>query len=230
MALKEELKVQIKKFFSETWSERDGNVVPSDESLKLTNDSIKLDATVLYSDLGDSTNMVDSYGYEFAAEIYKAFLYSAGRIIHAEGGTITAYDGDRIMAVFIGNYKNTSSVRAAMKLRWAESNLINTGRQEQYPNNNFSCTHATGIDTSVLHVAKTGVRGANDLVWVGRAANHAAKLSSLSAGYTWISESVYKQLAQEAKLLNGTDMWESRTWTGWDSRTIYRSSYYWKID
>jgi len=229
MALKDELKVQLKKFFSEVWSERDGNVVPSDESLKLTNDSIKLDATVLYSDLGDSTNMVDSFGYEFSAEIYKSFLYTAGRIIRAEGGTITAYDGDRIMAVFIGDSKNTSSVRAAMKLRWAESNLINPAKQEQYPKTTFSCTHATGIDTSVLHVAKTGVRGANDLVWVGRAANHAAKLSSLPAGFTWISSSVYGQLADVAKFSNGTNMWTTMKWTEWDGRTIYRSSYYWEL-
>ena len=32
-----------------------------------------------------------------------------------------------------------------------------------------------GIDTSKLFVARTGIRKSNDLVWVGRAANYAAK-------------------------------------------------------
>jgi class 3 adenylate cyclase len=53
--------------------------------------------------------------HRFAAEIYKTFLHCAAKIIRSEDGVITAYDGDRIMAVFIGNAKNTSAVRAALK-------------------------------------------------------------------------------------------------------------------
>jgi class 3 adenylate cyclase len=45
----------------------------------------------------------------FAAEIYKSYLISACRIIRDNGGEITAFDGDRVMAVFIGNMKNTNT-------------------------------------------------------------------------------------------------------------------------
>jgi hypothetical protein len=48
---------------------------------------------VLYADLADSTKLVDEYQRPFAAEIYKTFLHCAGKIIRAEDGTITAYDG-----------------------------------------------------------------------------------------------------------------------------------------
>ena len=46
---------------------------------------------------------------------------------------------------------------------------------------------SVGIDTSELFVARTGIRRANDLVWVGRAANHAAKLSARSGSVSQIT-------------------------------------------
>jgi len=50
-------------------------------------------------------------------------------------------------------------------------------------------------------VAKTGIRASNDLVWIGRAANYAAKLSALNeAGYpTLITDAVYKKLNEGSK-------------------------------
>ena len=53
---------------------------------------------------------------------------------------------------------------------------------------------SVGVDTSELLVAKTGIRTVNDLVWVGRAANYAAKLSSRLAPATQITSDVYDQL------------------------------------
>lgn len=98
MALKDDLESEVATIFRERWSTRDGTVVPDDASLKLGNDAVKLEATILYADLADSTKLVDGYKPFFAAEIYKSFLHCAAKIIEAESGTITAYDGDRIMA------------------------------------------------------------------------------------------------------------------------------------
>ena len=60
------------------------------------------------------------------------------------------------------------------------SKVINPKLKEAYPEENYTVQQSVGIDTSTLFVAKTGIRGSNDLVWVGRAANYAAKLSSLN--------------------------------------------------
>lgn len=46
--------------------------------------------------------MVDTEAPEFAAHVYKSYLACAARVIRSENGTITAYDGDRIMAVYTG--------------------------------------------------------------------------------------------------------------------------------
>jgi class 3 adenylate cyclase len=231
MALRKELEDEVAKVFRLKWSERDGNVVPEAEDLTLGNDAVKLDATVLYADLADSTDLVDDYKQWFAAYIYKTFLHCAAKIIRSEGGVITAYDGDMIMAVYIGKSNNTRAVRSAMKIKWAVDEIVNPLRLRQYPKNSYDVSHVIGIDTSNLFVARTGVRGANDLVWVGRAANYAAKLSALPDDYaTYITEEVFHSMnASVTKSSSGEDMWTATEWDTFDGGTIYRSNWRWKI-
>lgn len=230
MSLHQELVDQVQKIFREQWSERSGNVVPNSESLKLSNDAINLDATVLYADLAESTDLVDSYKKEFAAEIYKSYLYCAAKIIRSQGGIITAYDGDRIMAVFIGDIKNTSATKAALKINYARLEIINPALKNQYKNTDYEINHVIGVDTSELMASRTGIRGSNDIVWVGKAANHAAKLTSLPHTYaTRITKEVYIKLNSEAKFdAHNNNMWEQVTWNS-QNRVIYRSNYYWGI-
>ena len=227
--LGEQLDQEVKKIFREVWETRDGQKVPESEDVQLGNHAVKLDGTVLYADLDGSTNMVDQKTPEFAAEIYKSYLHCAAKIIRSEGGVITSYDGDRIMAVFIDGAKNTDAARCALKINYAVSKIINPAIKQQY-NTNFQVRQIVGIDTSKLFVARTGIRGSNDLVWVGRSANYAAKLCSESSYYpSWITSSVYNCLLDASKLgSDGRNMWESVWWE--DRRmTVYRSTWYWGV-
>ena len=231
MGLKDDLQAEVAPIFKGKWDERDGTVVPSDDSVKLGNDAVKLNATVLYADLSDSTALVDGYKPWFVAAIYKTFLLCAAKIIRSEKGVITAYDGDRVMAVYIGNTKNTSAVRSAMKIKWARDEILEPLRKELYPKNTYAIKHVIGIDTSKLFVARTGVRGANDLVWVGRAANYAAKLAALPEDYaTYITDDVYDHMLSEVTTSSdGRDMWDETEWDTFDGSTIYRSNWRWGI-
>lgn len=231
MTLKDELETEVKKIFKTKWSTRDGQVVPEDDSIKFLNDAVKLDATVLYADLDSSTDLVDSNSALFSAEIYKSFLYCVARIIRNEGGVITAYDGDRIMAVYLGDSKNSDAARTALKINYIVKQVINPALAQQYADKNYKIKHVVGIDTSQLHVAKTGIRGSNDLVWVGRVANYAAKLCSLSPDYpSWITSEVYNKLNDKSKISkDGRNMWEARTWTAMNGISIYRSTWWWGI-
>lgn len=232
MGLKADLEKEVSTIFRSRWEERDGTVVPDDDSLTLGNDATKLDATVLYADLADSTQLVDGQTASFAAEIYKTFLLSAAKIIRSENGVVTAYDGDRVMAVYIGNRKNTSAVRTAMKIHWAVLHIISPAVKGVYTSSTYALKHVVGIDTSNVFVAKTGVRGANDLVWVGRAANYAAKLASLPHTYpSYITQEVYDVMNAEVKTSpDGRAMWEAVRWDNFDNRIIYRSNWWWSID
>lgn len=230
MSLGEDLKSEIKTILNQAWSEREGQKVPESEDLRLGNDAVKLEGTVLYADLDASTNLVDEYKPFFAAEIYKSYLHCTAKIIRSEGDVITSYDGDRIMAVYIGDYKNTSAARTALKINYAVNNIINPAIKNQY-NNNYTVKQVVGIDTSPLFVARTGIRGSNDLVWVGRSANYAAKLTTLSSDYaSRITESVYNKIHKSAKYSNdGEAMWEKVTWTNMGDMTVYRSTWWWEV-
>lgn len=231
MGLKSDLESEVAGIFKTKWSEREGNVVPSDESVKLGNDAVTLSATVLYADLADSTKLVDGHKPYFSAEIYKAFLHCAAKIIRSQDGVITAYDGDRVMAVYIGERKNSRAAKTALSIAWAMQELVVPAKSRQYANTPYLPKHVVGIDTSKLFVARTGVRGANDLVWVGRAANYAAKLAALPEDYfTYITKEVFDVLAPDMKTSNGQSMWEAARWTGLDGRIIYRSKWRWQLN
>ncbi|HBB95184.1 MAG TPA: adenylate/guanylate cyclase domain-containing protein [Blastocatellia bacterium] len=230
MSFSEDLTAEVKKIFKDQWSTRDGSVVPESKDLGLGNEAVKLKATVLYADLTASTNLVDSYKPYFAAEIYKAYLHGAAKIIRSEGGSITAYDGDRVMAVYIGDLKNTSAARTALKINYAVKNIINPALKAQYPNETYQVQQTVGIDTSELWVARTGIRGSNDLVWVGRAANYAAKLCTLPAQFaSRITADVYSVLHQSLKFTDGKSMWEKVNWTAMENKEIYRSTWWWPL-
>ena len=227
MSLVEDYSKVVEEIFKEKWSIREGRKVPESEELGLGNDAVKLDGTVLYADLDASTNLVDDCKPTFAAEIYKAYLDCAAKVIRSEGGVITSYDGDRIMAVYIGDSKNTSAANSALKINYTVTKIINPILKECYPNTDYLVKQVVGIDTSNLFVARTGIRGSNDLVWVGRAANYAAKLSSLSADYpSRLTEAVYKKLNKSAKYSNdGKPMWKEATWNDMNGMRIYRSTW-----
>ena len=230
MSLGDDLKSEVGKILSEIWTTRRGHVVPDPEDLGLGNDAVLLDGTVLYADLNGSTDLVDSYEPEFAAEVYKCFLTSAARIIRSEGGEITAYDGDRIMAVYIGDSKNTTAARTALKINYAVGQIINPAIKDQYPRSAYAVRHVVGIDTSDLFVARIGVRGDNDLVWVGQAANHAAKLSDRSGEPTQITAEIYDLLHDSLKRgSDGQSMWVRTTAPELGNRTIYTSTWWWRV-
>ena len=230
MSLVDDYTKAVEKIFKDKWTTRNGQKVPESEDLALGNDAVKLDGTVLYADLDESTNLVDNYDPEFVAEIYKAYLSCAAKVIRSEGGEITSYDGDRIMAVYIGDSKNTKAARSALKINYTVKEIINPLLKEHYPDENYSVKQVVGIDTSELFVARTGIRGSNDLVWVGRAANYAAKLCSLSPNYpSRLTKAVYDKMNDSVKYADDDDetpMWKKTTW---NDMTIYQSTWMWKI-
>lgn len=220
----------VDEILATSWQRREGRVVPEASSVKLGNDAVELDATVLYADLVDSTELVTGYKDWFAAEVYKSFLSCTCEIIKNNGGTITAFDGDRVMAVYIGESKNSAAAKTALQVNWIVKNLVNPKIKGRYNKTSYAVRHAVGIDTGQLLIAKTGIVGFNDLVWVGRAANVAAKLSSLRDGShsSFISKAVYGKLNEASKF--GADqkpMWAESVWSE-TGETIYKSTWWWK--
>lgn len=192
---------RVKEILTQRWTTRRGRFIPDLENVTMDNTAVEINGTCLYADLVDSSDLVANNSPEFAAKIYKAYLGCACRLIRKEGGAITAFDGDRVMAVFKDDAnrthgKETRAVRTAWAISHAVTKILNPEIQAHF-RTTYEIRHAVGIDSGPLFVAKTGIRDANDLVWVGNAANRAAKLSGLRVKHymTYITDAVFSAMA-----------------------------------
>lgn len=210
MTLRDDITKYVHDTFVSTWSTTEGRNVPSPESsIGLGNVAVKISATVLYADLADSTGLVKSHEKEFAAEIYKSYIYAAAKLIRNAGGSVTAYDGDRVMGVFMGDRNWSIATRVALQIEGAVEDILAPEMKTGWPNKSFIISQKCGISYSEIWVANTGLRGNNDYVWVGHAANDAAKMAALKKGYTsYITGAIYDVLDDNLKKTDtGAPVW-----------------------
>ena len=69
------------------------------------------------------------------------------------------------------------------------------------------------------------MRGDNDLVWIGRAANYAAKLTELNWYRTNITGTVYKDLDYYTKYPEGNNIWVESEWSSYNNLKLYKTDY-----
>jgi len=235
MGLKDDIESGVKNILSESWNIIDGRVVPNTDDVKLAGGAVRLDATVLYADMVQSSYLATEFQQRTAAKVMKAFLKSMTRLITTYGGKVTSFDGDRVMGVFIGDSKNSSAGKCALKMNYAVKEIIKplvTKHFESLKKDGFEISHCVGVDTSSILAVRAGQRGSNDLIWVGRAPNLAAKLSDIREGKysSFITSDVYDRLHDDVKKTDGKDMWEKRTYEFLgDTISVYRSSWWWSF-
>lgn len=235
MALSSDLERDVQVFISTPWNRRDGRKIPETEEIALAGGAVELSATFLYADLAASSKMAKELDRRIVAKILKSFLYCASKLIVACDGRIVSFDGDRVLGVFYGDHKNTSAAKCALQIHWAVK-LIREKFESSYDSvkgASFKIAHAVGVDTGTVLAVRAGVRGSNDLIWIGRAPNLAAKLSDIREWpyCTFITASVFNAMLDSSKY-GGTNhemMWESRTWSFLgDSLRLYRSNWSWR--
>ena len=237
MTLSDDLKSKVKQFMESPWDVRQANIIPNDSNLTLTGKVAKLDATVIYADMRSSSKLVDELTQRVAGKIYQSFLYSLASIIKSNGGEITAYDGDRVVGIFIGKYKNSSATISALMINHAVSNILKPmleGHFKSLGESGFEISHCVGVDTGSFLAVKAGLRSANDIVWIGRPPNLAAKLSEIreTVYSTYITDKVFQALDDPAKYGGKANelMWEQRNYGYLDENLIiHRSKYYWSF-
>lgn len=221
----------MRRTLATNWIRRDGRVVPEAEDVRLGNDAVDLEAAVLFADLKGSSKLVKEYKSSFAAEVYKAFLVASSEVIKNNDGVITAFDGDRIMAVFIGPSKCTNAARTALQIH-AIVRGLNSLIREVYPSVKYEVGFGVGVDVSNLFVIRTGVRGSNDLAWIGDASNCAAKLSEIRerSANVYITRRCYERINDSVKISSPASgsicMWNA---TGLNllGQDIFESTWYW---
>ena len=218
---------------SEAWVITAGTVVPETDDITLKNGGRRIDATYLYADLASSSKLAQTVNDEIVAKVIRSYLNAATRILRHHGGAIRSYDGDRVMAIFIGNGKNSSAATAAYNLNWAVQEVIRSKLDTKWPKSlaNYTMHHGVGIATGEALIVRAGVRNSNDLVSIGPAPNIAAKLSELRrTPDLYITSDVYGMLNERAKLRNDgvSTIWskQQNEWIGGSSVQVYATGYW----
>ena len=80
MPLGDELNSEVRDIFKYQWGYGNRQVIPETKDIATSNEGVKIEATILYADLSESTPLVDLHEDWLAAEIYKAFLRCCARI------------------------------------------------------------------------------------------------------------------------------------------------------
>jgi adenylate cyclase len=224
---------------------RDGRKVPEKDDLTFLNGGggVRLDATYAYADLANSSKLAQIAFQEATAKIIRSYVNTAARIFRGYGGEIRSYDGDRVMAIFVGDDKNTMAVRAALAMNWAVDKVLNPAMSEVWSDIPaiWKMEHAVGVATGQALIVRGGVFGNNDMISIGAAPNVAAKLSDIRGrGYAlYITEDVYLDMADSVKYTSikniygqeqMQDMWQALGQYNVGGSLVWHrgSTYYWE--
>lgn len=220
-----------------TWNITNGTVVPKTEDIVMKNGGRLVEATYVYADLADSSTIAQSLTKEAAAKIIRSFVNSSTRILRNFGGEIRSFDGDRVMAIYMGDDKNWKAVRAAFAINWAVHEVIRPAIKANWNDgeNFYKISHRVGVDSGESLIVRGGARNNNDLISVGGAPNIAAKLGDLKNGYsTYITDRVYDELTDDLLYYESNSVRQT-SWSklntpvqiGGTYNTVYGSHVYW---
>jgi adenylate cyclase len=167
-----------------------------------------IETAVLYVDMRRSTALSLKHRPETVAKLYSAFVRAMTRCAGAYGGEVRGIIGDRVMMLFEASNCFVNAVDTAV--------LINSVCQYVL-NKNFAHNEVAfgiGIDYGNMLATKTGIRrhgsaqqSYRSLVWLGRPANVASKLTDRANKPEEGFDAVLVRVAyRRATLLGGTNM------------------------
>jgi class 3 adenylate cyclase len=222
---------EVEGILSTAWDVRNGTVVPESETVALAAGAVKIEATFLYADLAASSKLAQVCPWETTAKIIRAYLHICVRLIRAYNGEIRSFDGDRVMGVFVGDFKTTHAVRCAREIFWMTEKVLDPTATKKYKSvkdNQLRIRQCVGVDMGIAYAVRAGIRNNNDLVWIGRAPSLAAKLSDIRE-YPYcvlITDECYKVLTDGDRKVDNQEIWESRSLNfGGAEKTVYRTSW-----
>jgi adenylate cyclase len=141
-----------------------------------------IETCVLYVDIRKSTDLNLTHHRATLAKLYSAFVRAMAKSARYFGGHVRGIVGDRLMVVFDSEDCFSNAVDAAVLM----NSVCNTILDKKFVHNDVKC--GIGVDYGKMLVTKTGVirqgtekSSYKGLVWLGRPANVASKLTDLAA-------------------------------------------------
>ncbi|MFK0207248.1 adenylate/guanylate cyclase domain-containing protein [Agrobacterium sp. NPDC090283] len=140
-----------------------------------------IDTCVLYIDIRRSTQLNITHKPKTVAKLYSAFVRAMTRCARYHKGHVRGIIGDRVMVIFDTEGAYVNSVECAIAMNTVSQHVIN----RHFQRGEVEC--GIGIDAGKMLATKTGVRrrgveqsSYRNLVWLGRPANVASKLTDLA--------------------------------------------------
>lgn len=238
MSFKSELEEMVSDYLEGEYETYKPQGVPKPEDLPLGNEAAKLEATALFIDIRQSSDITNAFRRQTAAKMVKGYFDGSVRIIRANNGEVRSFNGDGMLALFVGDARSTNAVKAAMQVDWFVGNILKPEIAQYFENNqsaseqNLDFNIGCGLDDGHIFAVRVGIRGTNDVAWVGRCSNTAAKLaSSVSSSFhnVGITRAVYEML-NDSKVYNGsgTHMWSEEEFDEYGGVTrAIRTTNYW---
>ncbi|WP_425080378.1 adenylate/guanylate cyclase domain-containing protein [Ruegeria arenilitoris] len=188
---RDEISEEVSSIFSSDFTvevvETDFVPKPGDAKITFPNTDAKklscklIETCVLYIDIRKSTELNLSHRRATVAKLYSAFGRSITRAARYYGGHVRGIIGDRVMVVFDKEDCFEKAVKTAVLMNSVAEYILN----KNFPNNEIKC--GIGIDYGKMLITKVGVvrRGEEvsnykGLVWLGRPANVASKLTDIA--------------------------------------------------
>jgi adenylate cyclase len=148
---------------------------------------------VLYVDIRRSTNLNLDHREPTVAKLYSAFVRAMTRCAAEFGGYVRGIIGDRVMVLFDPSTAFTDAVDTATLMNSVCQHELN----KYFKQDDVTC--GIGIDYGRMLATKTGVRrhgyerpNYRALVWLGRPANVASKLTDLANKTTHYSRDIVR--------------------------------------
>jgi adenylate cyclase len=140
-----------------------------------------IDTAVLYIDIRGSTELNLTHRPHTVAKLYSAFIRAMTHVAQHHQGHVRGIIGDRLMVLFDSADAAVNALECAFSMNTVGKHVLN----KQFKANEVA--FGIGIDSGKMLATKTGIRrhgheqsNYRNLVWLGRPANVASKLTDLA--------------------------------------------------
>lgn len=238
MALLDDLKTSVSGYLAGTYETYEPKDVPLPEAIGLGNKAAKMTATALFIDVRQSSDITEAFRLQTAAKMMKAYFRGAVTVVNANDGYVRSFNGDGMLAFFMGDRRSTNATTAAMQVRWFVDEVLRPQFRTYFEKNAKALGNALdfsigcGLDDGDIFAVRVGIKGTNDVAWVGRPTNTAAKLASFpEPNRVRVTRAVYQRLQANRKKQGEKSIWsaEAMTKIGGVSRGYRWSTWRWKI-
>lgn len=118
MARRDDLQTMVGDYLAGDYTKTKPRTVPLPEDVPLGKSAALLEATALFVDLRQSSDITNAFRRQTAAKMLKSYFHGAVKIVRAQDGVVRSFNGDGLLALFIGDERADDAVRAAMEMKW----------------------------------------------------------------------------------------------------------------